>query len=180
MKLLPSCAISDHSTFDVSAPAQASGRGSPDIALTWHTTATHGQAPPCRRRKLSEPPGSNSAILAPIPKIARSSGCNESVVRARCRRTERDFPAAIRRDVNPGHCCVVALNYSILSDILVDLIGIEPMTSSMPWKRAPSCATGPHAEGCNSPIVSVGASFVKQTTADIVLDAGVGQIERYR
>ena len=26
---------------------------------------------------------------------------------------------------------------------LVDLIGIEPMTSSMPWKRAPSCATGP-------------------------------------
>ena len=30
-------------------------------------------------------------------------------------------------------------------DLLVDLIGIEPMTSSMPWKRAPSCATGPHA-----------------------------------
>ena len=28
-------------------------------------------------------------------------------------------------------------------DELVDLIGIEPMTSSMPWKRAPSCATGP-------------------------------------
>ena len=26
----------------------------------------------------------------------------------------------------------------------MDLIGIEPMTSSMPWKRAPSCATGPH------------------------------------
>jgi hypothetical protein len=29
---------------------------------------------------------------------------------------------------------------------LVDLIGIEPMTSSMPWKRAPSCATGPLIE----------------------------------
>ena len=29
----------------------------------------------------------------------------------------------------------------------MDLIGIEPMTSSMPWKRAPSCATGPHAAG---------------------------------
>jgi integrase len=28
-------------------------------------------------------------------------------------------------------------------ELLVDLIGIEPMTSSMPWKRAPSCATGP-------------------------------------
>ena len=31
----------------------------------------------------------------------------------------------------------------ILMGYLVDLIGIEPMTSSMPWKRAPSCATGP-------------------------------------
>jgi hypothetical protein len=28
-------------------------------------------------------------------------------------------------------------------DLLVDLTGIEPVTSSMPWKRAPSCATGP-------------------------------------
>ena len=25
----------------------------------------------------------------------------------------------------------------------MDLAGIEPATSSMPWKRAPSCATGP-------------------------------------
>jgi hypothetical protein len=30
---------------------------------------------------------------------------------------------------------------------LVDLVGIEPTTSSMPWKRAPSCATGPLFEG---------------------------------
>ncbi len=43
----------------------------------------------------------------------------------------------------------------------MDLIGIEPMTSSMPWKRAPSCATGPH-EGCNSSIVSAGMGFVKR------------------
>src|SRR5436305_11596023 len=28
---------------------------------------------------------------------------------------------------------------------LVDLVGIEPTTSSMPWKRAPSCATGPRS-----------------------------------
>src|SRR5258708_14601487 len=27
---------------------------------------------------------------------------------------------------------------------MVDLVGIEPTTSSMPWKRAPSCATGPN------------------------------------
>jgi hypothetical protein len=30
---------------------------------------------------------------------------------------------------------------------LVDLTGIEPVTSSMPWKRAPSCATGPLVGG---------------------------------
>ena len=29
----------------------------------------------------------------------------------------------------------------------MDLIGIEPMTSSMPWKRAPNCATGPRDAG---------------------------------
>jgi hypothetical protein len=34
-----------------------------------------------------------------------------------------------------------------MAETLVDLIGIEPMTSSMPWKRAPSCATGPHTSG---------------------------------
>jgi site-specific DNA recombinase len=30
---------------------------------------------------------------------------------------------------------------------MVDLVGIEPTTSSMPWKRAPSCATGPLCGG---------------------------------
>jgi hypothetical protein len=28
-------------------------------------------------------------------------------------------------------------------DKMVDLDGFEPSTSSMPWKRAPNCATGP-------------------------------------
>ena len=37
----------------------------------------------------------------------------------------------------------LALASSNLSRELVDLAGIEPATSSMPWKRAPSCATGP-------------------------------------
>jgi hypothetical protein len=41
----------------------------------------------------------------------------------------------------------MSLNYSFVRGYLVDLIGIEPMTSSMPWKRAPSCATGPLEEG---------------------------------
>lgn len=29
------------------------------------------------------------------------------------------------------------------SEKLVDLKGFEPLTSSMPWRRAPNCATGP-------------------------------------
>jgi hypothetical protein len=35
------------------------------------------------------------------------------------------------------------LTSAIPGGFLVDLVGIEPTTSSMPWKRAPSCATGP-------------------------------------
>ena len=58
--------------------------------------------------------------------------------------------------------------FSVISskslDLLVDLIGIEPMTSSMPWKRAPSCATGPHKEGCNFSILSVRSQFVNPTS----------------
>ena len=34
-----------------------------------------------------------------------------------------------------------------VGEILVDLVGFEPTTSSMPWKRAPNCATGPLHEG---------------------------------
>ena len=44
----------------------------------------------------------------------------------------------------------------------MDLIGIEPMTSSMPWKRAPSCATGPRFGGDNSLIFAALARFVKR------------------
>ena len=44
----------------------------------------------------------------------------------------------------------------------MDLIGIEPMTSSMPWKRAPSCATGPHQAGYNSSIVPALDRFVNR------------------
>ena len=44
-------------------------------------------------------------------------------------------------------------------ELLVDLIGIEPMTSSMPWKRAPSCATGP-LSGRTHSILEEPAAFV--------------------
>ena len=44
---------------------------------------------------------------------------------------------------------------------MVDLVGIEPTTSSMPWKRAPSCATGPQMKGQLSHCRSFG--LVRQT-----------------
>ncbi len=33
--------------------------------------------------------------------------------------------------------------FDLFEGDLVDLDGFEPSTSSMPWKRAPNCATGP-------------------------------------
>ena len=32
------------------------------------------------------------------------------------------------------------------NEVLVDLVRFELTTSSMPWKRAPNCATGPRSE----------------------------------
>ena len=38
---------------------------------------------------------------------------------------------------------ILAAGTVSLGNVLVDLVGFEPTTSSMPWKRAPNCATGP-------------------------------------
>src|ERR1700761_7868561 len=46
-------------------------------------------------------------------------------------------------------------------DLLVDLVGIEPTTSSMPWKRAPSCATGPLCRKAFSLLSVTDVCFVK-------------------
>src|ERR1700730_7053665 len=43
---------------------------------------------------------------------------------------------------------------------LVDLVGIEPTTSSMPWKRAPSCATGPRLKSLTDRNDTSGSSEV--------------------
>jgi hypothetical protein len=47
----------------------------------------------------------------------------------------------MRREWNPN--ARLGFNFRNSWMVLVDLVGIEPTTSSMPWKRAPSCATGP-------------------------------------
>jgi hypothetical protein len=56
-------------------------------------------------------------------------------------------------------------------DLLVDLIGIEPMTSSMPWKRAPSCATGP-LSGRTSSILADRNAFVN-VNRELIVSFGV-------
>src|SRR5947208_1790371 len=43
----------------------------------------------------------------------------------------------------PVITCVAGRGTVSLGCVLVDLDGFEPSTSSMPWKRAPNCATGP-------------------------------------
>jgi hypothetical protein len=53
----------------------------------------------------------------------------------------------------------------IVREELVDLTGIEPVTSSMPWKRAPSCATGP-LSGRTFSILRPAARFVNRTAVD--------------
>ena len=59
---------------------------------------------------------------------------------------------------------------------LVDLVGIEPTTSSMPWKRAPSCATGPRekapalCEGLNqvnSRLLAIDSQTLKASAASL-------------
>ena len=64
-----------------------------------------------------------------------------------------------------------ALTLSELLGELVDLVGIEPTTSSMPWKRAPSCATGPLEEGI-PPLRD--ATILAQRT----LDSQTGEVAR--
>ena len=61
---------------------------------------------------------------------------------------------------------------AMLLDLLVDLIGIEPMTSSMPWKRAPSCATGPLLRWDNSLIFAAAPRFVKRRLPRVTVFRG--------
>ena len=59
----------------------------------------------------------------------------------------------------------------------MDLVGIEPTTSSMPWKRAPSCATGPHENRCtgglkqfNSRLLAIDSQTLWRHFASLVRD----------
>ena len=42
-----------------------------------------------------------------------------------------------------GRAQTIFVSFWLIGLSLVDLDGFEPSTSSMPWKRAPNCATGP-------------------------------------
>src|SRR6476659_3417661 len=59
----------------------------------------------------------------------------------------------------------------IQREMLVDLVGIEPTTSSMPWKRAPSCATGPQLVGSTTSILAHTYRLVKRCGTQCVVGA---------
>jgi hypothetical protein len=65
----------------------------------------------------------------------------EAVAEDRRKPAKRLTPNDTKPLMEGGRLLPVAILF--VRGFLVDLIGIEPMTSSMPWKRAPSCATGP-------------------------------------
>src|SRR5450759_4314653 len=43
---------------------------------------------------------------------------------------------------------------------LVELRGLEPLTPSMPWRCATSCATAPHDCSCGAPVVGTVGEFI--------------------
>jgi hypothetical protein len=66
---------------------------------------------------------------------------------------------------------------------LVDLVGFEPTTSSMPWKRAPNCATGPSMGGyvhenstsdCGVFRVRSLVTKLRISSANLLTDASIG------
>ena len=60
----------------------------------------------------------------------------------------------------------------------MDLVGIEPTTSSMPWKRAPSCATGPHIDNSESRRVTAfilaGKNAIVKRLSKEMITRGIG------
>jgi hypothetical protein len=62
---------------------------------------------------------------------------------------------------------------------LVDLVGIEPTTSSMPWKRAPSCATGPREERkCESILAYLSGLVKRRETSHAGISLGAPNREK--
>ena len=110
--------------------------------------------------------GSGLAGLRAAVEVARASGGKVSVgiiskvqlMRSHSVAAEGGTAAMMRPDQVLAGFVVEALEDDRFSDFnacrnhkeggdyfesLVDLKGFEPLTSSMPWKRAPNCATGP-------------------------------------
>ena len=77
---------------------------------------------------------------------------------------EMMLPLEVQKLQHPretGLRLVGADKYLRINELLVDLVGIEPTTSSMPWKRAPSCATGPHGKRTTFLLSALERGFVK-------------------
>ncbi len=52
------------------------------------------------------------------------------------------------------------------ANVLVDLVRFELTTSSMPWKRAPNCATGPREEFFSHYIMPVSLTWSRRSESD--------------
>ena len=105
----------------------------------------------CAITQLAENGTSDSTIMAIAGHVSRRMLERYSHVRMEAKRTAMEALAVSTRtagyDTNHDtNAMVAALAPSKLLRDLVDLVGIEPTTSSMPWKRAPSCATGPRVD----------------------------------
>ena len=103
----------------------------------------------CAVTQLAENGTSDSTIMAIAGHVSRRMLERYSHVRMEAKRSAMEALAVSTRtagyDTNHDtNLTDVSARPSKLLGDLVDLVGIEPTTSSMPWKRAPSCATGPH------------------------------------
>jgi hypothetical protein len=59
------------------------------------------------------------------------------------REKKKTFHPQGRKAISWYHPVFPQFKYHRARKSLVDLRGFEPLTSSMPWRRSPSCATGP-------------------------------------
>jgi integrase len=102
----------------------------------------------CAITQLAESGAADPTIMAIAGHVSRKMLERYSHVRMEAKRTAMEALSnstkmGVMTQTMTQTLCPRPFALHKLLKCLVDLIGIEPMTSSMPWKRAPSCATGP-------------------------------------
>ena len=83
-------------------------------------------------------------VCFPDPAFARAHPLVAATVLTR---EVHDTSLAKKARLDHSGFAVLQKSHLCFWENLVDLVGFEPTTSSMPWKRAPNCATGPLHDG---------------------------------